>query len=399
MSTPSPRGSAPARPVTELAARPGPRLLWEADALLALIPQLRASGFVSDLRRLHAELSGMLRDFQARARRDGIEPARVAQASEVLAAAIDHVVTSMPWGADASWQSLGAQPVSAGARPGPQGSAARLLEVAHRSSSDRGMRELISIALALGFDGGAPGAEEVQINQLRGELAAHGALSPRIERALSPPGQSTIVRGSPLAGWLPLWVSSAVVAALLAALFLGLVLSLAATSDRLYARIATLNAPPTQNAPLPAPQPRLAGLLDTLPPAAEVRVHDEIDRSILVIPGAGLFAPGEAQLLPRAQALLRPVAAALQRAPGRIQVIGYTGSGTVRAARYPSDWDLSVERAHAAEGALQQLGLDSARLSYDGRAAFAPPAAPDESAPGSRGAGDGRIEIVLLAGR
>jgi type VI secretion system protein ImpK len=399
VTTPTPRGPALARPATELAARPGPRLLWEADALLALIPQLRASGFVSDLGRLHEELSGMLRDFQARARRDGIEPARVAQASEVLAAVIDHVVTSMPWGADAPWQSLGAQPVPAGARPGPPGSAARLLEVAHRSSSDRGMRELISIALALGFEGGAPGADEVQINQLRGELAAHGAPAPRVERALSPPGASAIERGSPLAGWLPLWVSSAVVAALLAALFIGLVLSLAAKSDRLYARIATLNAPAIQSAPLPAPQPRLAGLITAPPSAAELRVRDEIDRSILTIPGVGLFFPGEARLLAGAQALLRPVAAALQRTPGRIQVIGYTGSGTVRAARYPSDWDLSLERARAAEEALQQLGIDRTRLSHDGRAGFEPGAAPDEPA-GERGAADdGRIEIVLLAGR
>ena len=239
----------------EPVARPGPRLLWEADPLLALIPELRATAFVSDLARLREKLSAKLRDFHARARRDGIEPTRVEQATEVLTALIDHVVTSMPWGAEADWRSLGAAP-ALGQRT-PQGAAQRLLEIANRSYADPGMRELIGVAVALGFDGGSAGTD-AQIGQLRAQLAAQASYDAvRKEHDLFAPPQSAVGRVGALTGWLPLWVSSAVVAAALAVLFFALELSLAAKSDRLYARLATLNGPPTLAAqPLPATRPR-----------------------------------------------------------------------------------------------------------------------------------------------
>jgi type VI secretion system protein ImpK len=377
-------------------ARPGPRLLWPADAVLAVIPQLRAAGFIRDLARLRDELAAMLRDFQARARRDGIEPTRIAHATEVLAAVIDQAVMSMPWGADAGWQSLARASVSTGALSAPPSPARRLIDAAHRSFSDAGMRELIDVALALGFDGATSPAEEVPINQLRAELAGHA--SPYAERfayELSPAGESSVERGNG-GRWLPLWVSGALVAAALAVLFLALELSLAAKSDRLYARIAGFDGAARQAArPLPAPQPRLAGALTAESAAANVSVRDEIDRSVAIVPAAQLFAPGDATLLQGGAALLRPIAAALERAPGRIRVIGYTAGDAVRSARYPSDWDLSVDRARAVEDALTGLGVESSRMSYDGRGSVEPLAADDERPSFA----DGRVEIVLLAGR
>jgi type VI secretion system protein ImpK len=124
-------------------------------------------------------------------------------------------------------------------------------------------------------------------------------------------------------------------------------------------------------------------------------VRDEIDRSVIVVPGAELFDAGGASLQPGGTALLRDVAAALARTPGRIRIIGHTDSVAVRSARYPSDWDLSVDRAHAVEDALRELGIDGSRMSYDGRAGTEPSGTDGQV--GSRG--DGRIEIVLLAGR
>jgi len=93
---------------------------------------------------------------------------------------------------------------------------------------------------------------------------------------------------------------------------------------------------------------------------------------------------------------LRPVAAALQRAPGRVLVVGHTDGKATRSARYPSDWDLSVDRARAVQDALRGLGVAADRLHYDGRADTEPRPAPQATA---ANIGNGRIEIMLLAGR
>jgi type VI secretion system protein ImpK len=384
--TDGPRGGA--------SVRPGVRLLWEADGLLALVPQLRATGFVSNLPRLREQIAAMLRDFQTRAASDGFEAGRVGEASEVLAALIDHVVTSMPWGADLGWRSLAAA-APGGAGRTPTSPATRLSELTRASCSDAGMRELIGVALALGFDGRIQGADGAQIDQVRSQLAAADPKAQLRDRLVL--SASAAVARGPALSWLPLWVTSVAVAAALAVLFFALELSLGAKSDRLYARILALEAPAaTAGAPLPAAQPRLAGLLSAQAAQSNLSVHDEIDRSIIVVPGKVLFEAGSATLEPAGAELLRSLAPALQGVPGRIQVIGHTQGTLAHSARYPSDWELSVDRARAVEEALHGDGIDAARLRYDGRASTEPTGG---ASAGQAVNGDGRIEIVLLVGR
>jgi type VI secretion system protein ImpK len=380
--------TAPFRPVL-----PGVRLLWETDAILALVPQLRATGFVSDLAGLRERMAGMLQDFQARARLRGIEASRLTRAAEVLSALLDQVVTSMPWGADAGWRSLGTPSTASGRRP-----AQRLLDLARASPSDAGISELIGVALALGFDGRSRDMDGPVIDQVRAQLATPDRTpGESVESRLSPEGQSSVERGNALTSWLPLWVSSLVIAALLALLFFALELSLGSKSDRLYARIAALNGPSAVTSrPLPAPQARLAGALSEQVAASTLSVRDEIDRSVIVVPDVPLFAAGDATLRPASIDLLRPIAAALQRTPGRVQIIGHTDGTAARSVRYPSDWELSVDRARAVQEALRSLGIAPSRPGYDGRASIEPLRVDD---PTSTIGGDGRIEIVLLAGR
>jgi len=389
-----PRRAASVRPASS-----GIRLLWVADAVLAVVPLLRAAGFVSNLARLRAEMASLLRDFHARARIEGIEARRVAQATEVLAALIDHVVTSMPWGADAGWESLGVSPPSStNNQRTAAGVVQRLLAVARMSSSDVGMRELIGVGLALGFDERSGGVDSAQIGQLRAQLAAHVPKDGgRAEHELSPQWQSFVTSGTALASWLPLWVSGLVVVALLAVLFFSLELSLGARSDRVYARMAALNGPRSM-APrsLPAPQPRLAGDLSQEVAAQKLLVRDELDRSIIVVPDVQLFEAHTATLLPPGVGLLRSIAAALQGSPGRIQVVGHTDGSFARSARYPSDWDFSVDQARAVRDALRDLGIETVRLTYDGRAHIEPLSVDGQP---RTAWGDGRVEIVLLAGR
>ena len=369
------------------------RLLWQAEPALVLATQLRCTTLVADIARLRDKIALMLRDFQAGTRANGVDAIRVARAIDVLDALFDQVVASMPWGADSGWRSLGAsRAVERSLRP-----AQRVLNVAAASSADPGMLELIGVAVSLGFDKRGRGADAAPLDELLARVtpreapAAAGAGAP-----LSPDLPSQPAREPVLTRWLPLWVSSFVVAALLAAVYFGLVLSLGARSDRLYARLAAVPGPSAAVAPpQPAIEPRLAGILADSPAANRLFVHDYIDRSTIIVPDSSLFEPGEPALKSSSVELLRPIVAALKLNPGRVEVIGHTDGSLQKSARYPSDWELSVDRARAVRDALRDLGLDSTRLRYDGRGSIEPAAADGTRAV----SGDGRIEIILLAGR
>jgi type VI protein secretion system component VasF len=224
---------------------PGARLLYRAELILILVTQLRGTGFVADLPRLQDQVTGMLLDFQKRARADAIAAPRIALAMEVLSALIDHVVTSMPWGADAGWQSVGIP--SNGRRP-----LQRLLEVTRKSSSDAGISELVSVALLLGFDARGPDADNLEIDRLLTPLGDPKNPAPAHKGpALQPP---PVERGKPSIGWRALWISSLAAVALLAVLFFVLQRSLAVSSSRLSALMADLR-PPSVEAPRPQPPP------------------------------------------------------------------------------------------------------------------------------------------------
>jgi type VI secretion system protein ImpK len=196
---------------------------------------------------------------------------------------------------------------------------------------------------------------------------------------------------------LPLWVTSLVAAALLAVLYFSLALSLGEKSDRVYAQLAALRPEKAASPqPLPASQPRLADLLSASVAAQRLTVRDEIDRSVVVLPDEALFEAGTAALRTAGLESLRPVAAALQSTPGRVLVVGHTDGKATRSARYPSDWDLSVDRARSVHDALRALGVGAARLRFDGRADTEPLMTTGATPLSS---GNGRIEIVLLAGR
>ncbi len=366
------------------------RLLFVAEPVLLLVCRLRAAATVADLSRLRERLSEVLLDFQASAQTQGIESRRVAQATEVLRVLIDHVVTSMPWGADAGWQSLAQTSASAG-RP-----AQRLLDMARAASSDSELAELISVAVSLGFERRSRGAEDPSVDQLLALLAAPGQkLNPHAQQSLSPEGRSPVQRTA-ATGWLPLWTSTLIMAALLAALYFALQVSLGIKSDRIYARIAAMDIPQVTSVGQATSAPRLQPALSEQIAQGNFSVRDETDRSVIVVPAAKLFQGDAATLQSSATGVLQPIATVLQHTPGRIRVVGHTDGTVARSARFPSAWEFSVERARVVQEALRGLGIEASRLSYDGRANIEPLAGAQRT---GSAAADSRIEIVLLVGR
>lgn len=106
-----------------------------------------------------------------------------------------------------------------------------------------------------------------------------------------------------------------------------------------------------------------------------------------------LFANGNAVLAPSGRTILNALAPTLAELPNRLSIDGHTNSVPIRTARYPSNWELSTDRA---TGVLRYLAgsVPVSRMSATGFADTRPLIAgrDAEALTANR-----RVEIVVLA--
>jgi type VI secretion system protein ImpK len=87
------------------------------------------------------------------------------------------------------------------------------------------------------------------------------------------------------------------------------------------------------------------------------------------------------------------VGQALGQVPGQVVVRGYTDNTPIRTLRFPSNWELSQDRARAVADMLARSLSDPSRVQAQGRA-DTEPVAPNNSAEGR--ARNRRVEIILM---
>jgi chemotaxis protein MotB len=99
----------------------------------------------------------------------------------------------------------------------------------------------------------------------------------------------------------------------------------------------------------------------------EVMVKRVSNMVTLTFPERIAFDPGRAQLKPSAQPTLDKVAAFIKERPALlVEVQGHTDDRPISNSRYPSNWELSVDRATQVAKALIGLGVDPTRFSVKG---------------------------------
>jgi chemotaxis protein MotB len=107
-----------------------------------------------------------------------------------------------------------------------------------------------------------------------------------------------------------------------------------------------------------------------------------------------LFASGSAQLKPEAKAAITEVANTIKSLPERrFQVVGHSDSTPIVTARFPSNWELSSQRAIEVVKLMVEAGVPSEMISGAGSAEF-DPIAPNDSAENK--AQNRRVEIVFM---
>jgi len=99
---------------------------------------------------------------------------------------------------------------------------------------------------------------------------------------------------------------------------------------------------------------------------------------IITFPEQILFDSGQAQLKPVAQPTLTAVAGFITNHPElSVEVQGHTDDRPIKNSRYPSNWELSADRATQVAKSLVNLGADPVKIATKGLGEFHPVVAND----------------------
>jgi len=375
-------------------------LVAAANPLLMLATKLRHTRQVADVPALRASLVQGVRDFATAAQTQGIAPERVMAARYVLCTLLDEAAADTPWGGAGAWARHSLLAEFHNESFGGEKVFQLMARLAEKPDANRDLLELIYAAVALGFEGRYRVVDggKAQLDAVRARLAQ----IVRQQQGAYPPALAQRWAGTPVAtrkalGWLPLAVAAAAALLLLGALYAAFAYSLSDRANPVFEAIQRLRLPPPVAAVAqPAPAPRLAQFLQSDIKAGLVAVRDEVDRSVVIIRGDGLFASGSATMATEREALMQRIGEALVRVPGPVLVTGHTDNVASRSLGFPSNWHLSDKRAATVKQLIQQSGVPADRVRAEGRA-DGEPVAPNDT-PANRSL-NRRVEITLMANR
>jgi type VI secretion system protein ImpK len=374
------------------------RLAEAANPILGVVAQIRHTLRHPDPAALRASLREGLDAFEQAAQAGGATEAHVREASRALCALLDDSASSTPWGT--TWANEGLLAERHHETDGGPKFFAILSDAGKEPAANLDLLEFLYVCLALGFEGPYRGSESgrQELAELRAQLrrriseyrpAYDGELSARWRGIAAP------VRRAPAA--LAFWAVACGAALLLAAVYLGFSLTLSGRSDPVARELAQLKvvAPARPAAAAGAATAATLGISAQLAPEigrGEVAVTDAAGQSTIVIRSDRFFASGSARLERDVEPVILRIAEALDRVPGTILVTGHTDDVPIRTARFPSNWELSTERAASVVKLVAAKLREPARLRTEGLA-DSEPVAPNDS--GANRARNRRVVIIL----
>ncbi len=369
-------------------------LVEAANSILAAVPQIRHALRHPDPGGLRARLREQIDGFERSARAADVPEERVLVARYALCALLDDSAAATPWGRD--WAAQGLVLELHGEPSGAEKFFALLEPMADDPAKYHELLEFFYVCLALGFEGkhrGGEGGRQALAEaraRLYETLVAQRAPGPA---ELSGRWQGAGVRAQRVPGALALWAAGSACAAVLAALYFAYSVSLGALADPVARQLAQLKLalPPAPAARAAAPSP-LKGALAAEISKGEVAVSDD---GVIVLRSDALFGSGSARLSSALHPVILRIAEALDKVPGAIVVTGHTDDVPIRTARFPSNFELSTERARSVVALMESKLHDAGRLRAEG-VADSDPVAPNDG-PANR-ARNRRVAILLRAG-
>lgn len=374
-------------------------LMQLAASLLITGARVRAMPQHSNPGGLRAALVEALGKFEADARARGLPNEQVVAGRYLLCTFLDECASSTPWGGACSWSTQSLLVHFFKEAWGGEKLFQLLGKLAENVAANRPLLELIYLILALGFEGRyrVVHGGRAQLETVREKLS----LMLRDQAGSAPKELSPHWEGVPpvavrLRDGIPVWVIATASALLLAVVFVAMRFAISNHGNDVFGTLQGLDVkaaalPPPASPPPPAAVPRLSGFLKPEIDAGLVEVRDLTDRSIIVIRGDGIFAPGSADVTAGVLPLLGRISEELDRASGQVLVTGHTDNQPIRSIRFPSNWQLSQDRARSVKDILANR-VKPERLRFEGLADTQPVA--DNGTPTGR-ARNRRVEITL----
>ena len=377
-------------------------LIEAANSLLAAVPQIRHALRHPDPTGLRARLREQIDGFERSARAASVPDERLFVARYALCALLDDSASATPWGCD--WTTHGLLAEVHGEARGGEKFFALLDPMTGDPATYLELLEFFYVCLALGFEGKYRGGEGGRQALAQTRTRLYGILAqqrPQASAELSGRWQGAGVRARRVPGALALWAAGSACALALAAIYLAFSISLGTLSDPVARQLARLK--PVPLAGHPAPAAAAAAAKPAAPNAVtrelaaeiargEIAVSDTGGASLIVLRSDELFDSGSARLNAALHPVILRIANALDRIPGTIVVTGHSDDVPIRSARFPSNWELSTERARSVVALMRLRLREPARLRAEG-VADSEPVAPNDG-PANR-ARNRRVAILL----
>jgi type VI secretion system protein ImpK len=397
---------APALRVDDLVAANANPIMRAAGPLLLLLGRLRVALLRASFASLMEQVAEAIKFFEKDIRSAGIPEEQANTAKYILCATADDIVQHIPTEDRHVWTQYSMLSRFFGERIG----GVRFFEILEREKMNPlvsyPVLELQHACLALGFQGvhrTSPNGVAV-LQQIQRDLyETLRRVKPKIDRDLSPRWRGQALASNIAKLRVPVWAVAAVAAVLLFALYVVLRSLLAFSSDAAAETTATLHptdkveiqrrvaAPPP---PPPPPVSQVQEIRNELPgEIAGCKLTVDQTANLIVIRVCDIvFAPGQATVLDQFKPIAARIAAALDKQPGKIRIVGHTDSTPIHNIRFPSNWHLSVERARAVSALVKQGLSDPARVEIEGKGADMP-IAPNATPEGR--AKNRRVEVLI----
>jgi type VI secretion system protein ImpK len=371
-------------------------LVEAANPVLAAIPQIRHALRHPDPAGLRARLRAQIDAFERNARADEVPEDRVSVARFALCALLDDSAAATPWGR--TWGASSFVAELHGEASGAEKFFALVEQMSAEPERHRELLEFFYVCLALGFEGKYRGGGEGRQALARARTQLHGVLAAQASTQLSGRWQGAAIPPRRVPGALALWAVASACALTLAGIYFGYRISLGSLSDPVARQLARLTPLPLAGGPAlvavskPAAPSALTRELAPEIARGDIALTDAGGATLIVLRSDELFGSGSARLGSTLQPLIVRIADALDKVPGAIVVTGHTDSVPIRTARFPSNWELSAERARSVVGLMESRLREPARLRAEGVADSEPVAPGDSAADRAR---NRRVAILL----
>lgn len=141
---------------------------------------------------------------------------------------------------------------------------------------------------------------------------------------------------------------------------------------------------------------QVAAQIETTELSEEVYVTIDERGVIVSFKDSALFESGSARLRPDAEDMLRRFAQMIYALPNDIAVEGHTDDQPISTSRFPSNWELSAQRAGAVARYLEGNGVEGQRMEVIGRGPHNPRFRNDSP---EKRALNRRVEVIIAPQR